>query len=357
MSVAKDQQEAQYAQLLNSDPEIRRILTAFAAMPDYGASALFNQEPAATLVKQYNARVAQLGIDVKQWLPTRHFDGPTPTITVDHQNWVERHPNEVGALAVGGMFAAPLLAPSLVGLGGVSAPAAAGGAATAPTVAGATAPAAADAGASTAGLFSETAAGPATAKTVSAAEKFFNNPITKAAIAGGTAVVGKVLDYKAQSNAADQAQAAADKALALQQEAAAEAKRLADRQYADKAPYRNVGGQAISTLGALMGLPSGPAPATLASQTSGGPSQQQSGPPVVGPNPAPSGESFTPDEAMLARQRVQGGAGGAAIQQLPPTLGSVNAPTVRVKAPNQNIYFVPRERVQEALNQGGQVVQ
>lgn len=357
MSAAKDQQEAQYAQLVMNDPEMRRILAAYAAMPHHGYESFYSNplyDASRLLDKQYDARLAQLGIDKKEWSPTVKWNGNTPTVTFDHQNIIERHPNEVGALAVGGMFAAPFIAPSLVGLGGAAptAPAtlgATGGTyipAQAVVPAGETATSASATAATTAG-----STGAKAADTASKASQYIKNPYVQLAAGVGVDLAKDALENRAQNKALDATKEASDKALALQQAAADEAKRLAERQYADKAPYRNIGANAELTLAGLMGLPTTAAPAQLTS----GPApatNQGPAPTHVTTNPAPGGQGFTPDQAMINRGQMA---------PPPATLGNVNAlamsQTVNVRAPNQMVYAIPHDRVQEALAQGGQVVQ
>jgi hypothetical protein len=73
-----------------------------------------------------------------------------------------------------------------------------------------------------------------------------------AGIAGGTSLASAAIGSHAAGKASDQQQESADKALALQQQ-------MYQQQRADVAPWRNAGGQAVTTLSGLMGLPAGPA--------------------------------------------------------------------------------------------------
>jgi hypothetical protein len=75
--------------------------------------------------------------------------------------------------------------------------------------------------------------------------------LTAMGVAGGASVAGAKMASGAAKDAAQTQVEASDKALALQRE-------MYQQERADTAPWRNVGGQSVQTLGALMGLPSGP---------------------------------------------------------------------------------------------------
>jgi hypothetical protein len=119
VSKATDTQEAAYAKLLNNDPQIQQILAQLKALPNGLSDSVFGapDSKAKQLQDQYTARMKALGIDLKTWKPSIDWSGATPTISVDHQNIIERHPDETGALAVGGLFAAGFLVPALGGAG------------------------------------------------------------------------------------------------------------------------------------------------------------------------------------------------------------------------------------------------
>lgn len=72
-----------------------------------------------------------------------------------------------------------------------------------------------------------------------------------AGIAAGGGVASAAIGSRAAGKAAETQAESADEAIALQRE-------MYQQQRQDTAPWRETGGQSVQTLGALMGLPSGP---------------------------------------------------------------------------------------------------
>lgn len=368
MAQDKDLIEATTLQRLRQDPDLLALEKQIMAISPMVGS---NQRGQGDLdaLKQRNALIAQYQTlaDQKGLLPKDYavsFADKTGEPSVDHQNWLERNQQKVLLGAAAGLTAAPFVAPGLFGGGA----AASGGAGTGTTAAlpsvgevgstvgsvGTPVSIAAPSALPTVGEVGSTigavgtpvtitapsaaTTAPAVAggtQAVSAGTKFANflkNPYVQVALGAGPKLVSDVLNYRAQGKAVDATKEATDKALQLQEEAAAEAKRVAERQYADKAPYREAGSAATLNLAALMGLQAPPQAAAV---------------PAAPSSVSTSVRTPTANAVQTGRVAVPRGT----------TLGAASGvSTTRVRAPNGNIYMVPGDRVQEAISQGGQVV-
>lgn len=84
----------------------------------------------------------------------------------------------------------------------------------------------------------------------------FGGLLTVGLIGAGAGLGGAAIAAHASGKAADQQSEASDKALALQQQ-------MYQQNRADTAPWRQTGGKAVQTLGALMGLGGGSAQADV----------------------------------------------------------------------------------------------
>ncbi len=153
-----------------------------------------------------------------------------------------------------------------------------------------------------------------------------------------------------QANA--QQNAATDKATAEQQRATGIASDVYDTQRADLAPYRDMGGQAFTTLGGLMGFsPSATAPSTappartatttippMVAATDGSERHPTANGELTGTYAGP--RTLNDIQQVASTQRQSGYGGGA---------------QAKVKA-NGRFYVIPRERLEEALANGGEEV-
>ncbi len=148
-----------------------------------------------------------------------------------------------------------------------------------------------------------------------------------------------------------QQQQATDRAVAEQQRATGISGDVYNQQRADLAPYRELGGQAFSTLGGLMGFSGGgggqsEAPAAPAIRTA----------PLV--DPVTTGRHPTENAQMTGTFAGPRGGTLADIQQgaVAQRQSSYGGTQARVKAPNGQVYLIPRARVAEAVANGGQEV-
>lgn len=168
--------------------------------------------------------------------------------------------------------------------------------------------------------------------------------IAGAAISAGSQVASSAIAAHAAGKAAKQQIAAGDKALALNSQIYEDQKRT-------MAPWVNQGGQAINTLGALMGLPSGPV---------GG-----DGPPSALP-PALPGMSGPQQRQVWGQRREErpmfgqggpgagpGSPGGFAGPNVP---GMPSTDLVQMQAPDGEIRAVPRALVAKIQAAGGRLV-
>jgi hypothetical protein len=171
----------------------------------------------------------------------------------------------------------------------------------------------------------------------------------------GASIYGSKKAADAQKKAAESQEKAAREALGLQKEMY-----LQDR--ADAAPWTNVGGQAMNTLGSLMGLPQGPVqgpnaqPPPLLSQTAQGPLPplgshiRPPGTPSLGtavPRPGYSSATFGGGQAPLAAAAAPGVSSA--------TFPSSNQ-MVPVRTPDGRVVAVPRNQLAEAQANGGQPI-
>lgn len=115
-----------------------------------------------------------------------------------------------------------------------------------------------------------------------------------AIIGGASSVVQGIMGHKASKDAAKQQSAAADKAMAVSRD-------VYGQQMAGMQPYAQVGGQANSLMGRLMGAPAG---ATFASP---GPAGMPQAPPAMVRLQAPDG-SVQAVPQHLAQQFIAKGA-------------------------------------------------
>lgn len=192
-----------------------------------------------------------------------------------------------------------------------------------------------------------------------------------AAVIGGIIAAGGALGSAAivshsAGKAADQQAAAGEKALALQRD-------IYNQQQLNEAPWRNTGAAAITTLGGLLGLPSGGG-GTGQLPASNAPAQGFDAP--ISPGQAnfagytPSGGYLGKDVPMAERMSnpyASTDAGGYTAQQHGASTGSsygnqsfgqapVGPPMLKVKAPNGQIYQVPADKQAEAVQNGGTVL-
>lgn len=171
-----------------------------------------------------------------------------------------------------------------------------------------------------------------------------------ASIAVGEGIAQGLEGNEAIDDANQAQQQATNQAVAEQQKASGISADVYQQQRADLAPYRDLGGQAFSTLGGLMGF----SQAAAAAPTT---SVNRAVPEVLA-TPAPTGRQMRPESEPTGTYAGSRGGTLASIQQAAQTQrqSGYGGPQARVKAPNGQVYLVPRERVQEALANGGQEV-
>jgi len=172
-------------------------------------------------------------------------------------------------------------------------------------------------------------------------------------IAGAGSIGAAAIQSHAAGKAADQQVAAGDKALALQKD-------IYNQQQANEAPFRNTGASAITTLGGLLGLPSGGGGSTgqLPTNTLGS---------VAGPGYTPAQANFdrysptggyigkdTPMAEQMTNPYVNIDASGYTAQQHGASPSAI--PMLKVRAPNGNVYTVPADKAAEAQQNGGTVL-
>lgn len=181
-------------------------------------------------------------------------------------------------------------------------------------------------------------------------------------------LIGTGIKTAAGAIATKQSNAASERALAQQQAAADKAvdfeKEMYERTRSDLAPYQNAGASAMTTLGALMGLPAGASSTTMnaplsigsGTQTTQTPSTTDAAPATTPPplrvnaQGVPTGRS---DAAVQARYDARNG-GAAPVTQsgMTPTTN-----TITVQAPGGGATrVVPRSQMDYWVKKGAQVV-
>lgn len=174
--------------------------------------------------------------------------------------------------------------------------------------------------------------------------------IVGSAIAAGGGVASAKIASGAAKDAAEAQGASADKAMLLAQQ-------QMEQQRADTAPWRNAGGQAVTALSGLMGLPSGPPPGPTGVPSNIGP------PPGAIPNEHGVGfgilkPGVTPEQAADPGFQYQGPSVGqtSSLASLappsaptPPTLApgvqQTQSGYVTMRAPNGSMRPVPAAQV------------
>jgi len=142
----------------------------------------------------------------------------------------------------------------------------------------------------------------------------------------------------------------ADQAAAIQTESADRALGMQQNLYA---PYTNVGGQAMTTLGSLMGLPTGPAGAQSGPMPNGMP---EDGPRSIGDNPVIGHAQPRPDGASPVMERLGDLEPESHRTARSQTQSSLST-TVRMRSPEGDDYMdVPSELVSSFEAEGAQVV-
>lgn len=317
-----DQQITQWNAQLQNDPEFKRLLAAF-------NQALTNAQNIGTrqnksTPEQRDAIVKAAQEPLRQYLRSRYgIDASQQGMLVDAgSGQLKRdHTNRDSALIIGGILGGGYGASLLPGVG-----------------AAATAPAASSAGgvgigetAAVTGLGSAGSAG----GLASGLGKYLPYIISD-----GSAIVGSVLQNRAQNKATDAQTKAAEDALALNREMFGkqlEADEITRRQEydrytqsrADSEPYRALGKGAVGSLSYLSGLTPGPAETPI--PYTPGPTLSSMGSPAVGTPTTPT------NSGNLQSSQVGSG-------------------MVPVRSPQGQVVNVPQERLQEALANGGQRV-
>jgi len=159
----------------------------------------------------------------------------------------------------------------------------------------------------------------------------------------------------AAKKAAEQQVAAGDKAIDLQRD-------IYNQTRADLGPYRDVGGQAMGTLGAAMGLPGG------------GGAPPGPGDPGIGLGRSTTGATMypdgttgrirPPDAPVTGRAQPRAGRLGDAVpvaqqrtaSSMTPAGGQMDSSMVRMQSPTGQMVMVPAAKVAEAQQMGGKVV-
>lgn len=166
-----------------------------------------------------------------------------------------------------------------------------------------------------------------------------------AAISTGAAIYQSKQANDAIDKAQQAQQAGTDAARAEQQRVTGVASDIYQQQRADLAPYREGGAQAYSTLGGLMGFAPTAGTGTAGSTASAAPAPA-----------APTDVMARPPLVSLDAGQPRGGTLADIQQGAITQRQSSYGPQARVRAPNGQVYLVPRERVQEAVANGGQEV-
>jgi hypothetical protein len=172
-------------------------------------------------------------------------------------------------------------------------------------------------------------------------------PLITSAITAGTTITANALNNRATGKAADKQIAATDRAAEITRKANEDALKVEqeqqryDRYRAEAAeqsrrPYVEQGNRALGTIADLLKVPRVEFPAQQAPMFSGG----YKGGTLADIYQQPGMPQLTSSGPM--------GAGGVNAP--------MNAPMAMVLAPNGRTYRVPREKVAEAQQQGGQVV-
>lgn len=306
MSAEKDRIEADAERLIASDPDIQRLHREWQATQQQPGDPFFGEKRRrrTQIMREINERLQALGV------PPNFKAELTDTgqLRVDHQNWVERHPDATIALLAGGAIGGGLVAPALLGGAGATGAAAPAGATA--TGAGAGAGGAGATGATTAGA---TAAG--------------------SSLPGWA---GALFDVGKLGLGTLFAHRAANKANAAQQQATDTANKNLE-------PYANIGGQAFSTLGALMGLGGGGG-ATPSVPANAGPVPMSQPAQATAPQPSRAVERSAPEY-------------GATLASLAPRQTQSSYQTVRMQSPDgAETQDVPVWAVQHFLQQGARRV-
>jgi len=183
----------------------------------------------------------------------------------------------------------------------------------------------------------------------------FGGLLTVGLISAGAGLAGAAIQSHQQGKAVDAQKEAGDKALALQKD-------IYNQQQANEAPWRNTGASAITTLGGLLGLPSGGGGSTgqLPTNTLGSTFD-----PAITPgqanfaNYSPTGGYIgknVPMSEQMSNPAVRQDASGYTAQQHGASPSAAMSPMLRVRAPNGNVYTVPADKAAEAQQNGGTVL-
>ncbi|HEX2594698.1 MAG TPA: hypothetical protein VHL34_24560 [Rhizomicrobium sp.] len=184
-----------------------------------------------------------------------------------------------------------------------------------------------------------------------------------ASIAIGEGIAQGVSSNEAVDKANAQQQAGTDAAMAEQRRASGIASDVYQQQRNDLAPYRDMGGQAASTLGGLLGFaPTAPAAPMAVNRAVPSGLTANAAPPATERHPSSTG--VMTGGMAGPRTLAQFGQPDPVSQRAAITQSSYGAPSgmagegalVSVKAPNGRLYRVPSNKVQEAVQNGGQVV-
>lgn len=331
-NAVKDSTEAATLSRLRSDPQLAQLAAQVMAESGHRKVALMSQ---------YRQLAESKGLVPDNY--AAQWGGNE--LSVDHQNWWERNGKYVLAATAAVPFAYGIGAAASGGGGAAGGTTAGTGATTSGTTA-ATGGTAATTGGSTANIVS----------TQGPWKEYLLKYAVPAAISLGTQAYQSKQANDAIDKAQQAQQAGTDAARAEQQRVTGVASDVYQQQRNDLAPYRDLGGQAFSTLGGLMGF----SPSGLGASPTTTPAVRTA--PLVQADPAAAGAMTGrhPTENGEMTGRYAGPRGGtlADIQQgaVAQRQSSYGGTQARVKAPNGQVYLIPRERVQEAVANGGQEV-
>lgn len=309
------QDEARLLQILSSDPEIQSLIAQRTAAR--GGSQKFQYgEPI-----QQRARALGLPDDYR-------LEGLTTgkPLALDHQNVFQKYGDDAvryaaGTITAAGANRAQQQVQQSLGTGGSPVPS-----------------------------MDDAPGTPPYAPTNNSWKDYLYKYVIPAAITTGAKVYASKQSKDAIDKAQQAQQAGTDAARAEQQRVTGVASDIYNQQRADLAPYREGGAQAYSTLGGLMGFTPAAGAASAPMPTTTAPAVPDVAP-VTGrhmrPESEPTGTYAGPRGGTLAD--IQQGA----VTQRQSSYGDQPA---RIQAPNGQVYLVPRNRVQEALANGGQAV-
>lgn len=339
MAKKTDQQEAQKAQILNSDPELQAIIQRIAADTTLaqqlkGAKGKLDQArilAANPNIRAYTQRIKALGIDTGEW----RVGFKNGQLTIDHQNWLEKHPLATTSIIIGSV-AAPFVATGLAGTGGAGAAATTGG--------------------------TGAVVGPTAASAPSWAAKLFGDGLGQDLIKAGIGTGIGFLERRARNKAE---QEAIDRALAEQRRATAEANARLDRQERfrgeiynqQRSDFQGLANGPFQKLGGFLGIDI-PTIGPVKFKNALGP--DPSSVPSGGPNPSVPGGPFAPGTGGQAPGSGLGAPGTTA----PPTkkgltltqFGSPAQIGVPLLAPDGTVQSVHPSEVEHYLSLGARRV-